>query len=570
MIQKFISSLTLFIFAAALAAAQQPLLTTSEELFLQNHWPDAIPPQGTPPTDYSALERSLSPEDCGQCHPQQLQDWSTSLHSKAMGPGIYGQLVDMVETDPATARICWGCHTPLAEQQDKLWTSTADGSAWLANKQFDKSLQHKGLVCAACHVRQHQVYGPVRSATPDITGRIDQGLPHDGFSAETAFSKSGFCRGCHQFEPTDYALNGKLIENTYNEWKESRYPAEGIQCQSCHMPKRRHLWRGIHDPEMVKQGITISVEQKNQQLQLNDTLTATIIIANTGVGHYFPTYLTPKVFVRAKLVDTAGNLIAGTEQEAIIGREATLDLSQELYDTRIPPGDSVAINYQQIVTQDNPSLKIEIAVEPDHFYEQFYRSVLANSSPSSKGRALLEQALKDVEQSPFTIYTSVRPLSISSSHQSAENSPPNWNDTNIEWHDYATGLQQACSTGKPVMLFFYADWCPTCHAYKTIFRDQEIVAATSQFIMVRVNIDEHPEINSTYDLDGDYVPRIFALHADGTLIGNIQSSSKGYKYFISANNRSGFVELMKNILGTTNLAAQHANHSTANTCADNG
>jgi len=64
------------------------------------------------------------------------------------------------------------------------------------------------------------------------------------------------------------------------------------------------------------------------------------------------------------------------------------------------------------VTQDNLSLKIEVVVEPDHFYEKFYRSVLANGSPSPKGRALLEQALKNVDQSPFTIYTSVKPLSI--------------------------------------------------------------------------------------------------------------------------------------------------------------
>jgi len=569
MIQQLISGLALFTVATTLTAAatQQPLLQPSEEAFLQRHWPNAISPQGNAPAHFSTLEASLSPKSCGTCHPQQLKDWSTSLHSKAMGPGIYGQLVDMVETDPATARICWGCHTPLAEQQEKLWSSTADGSTWLANKQFDTALQHDGLVCAACHVRQHQVYGPVRSTTPGITGKIDQGLPHNGFSAETAFSKSGFCRGCHQFGPDDYALNGKLIENTYNEWKESKYPAQGVQCQSCHMPKRRHLWRGIHDPEMVKQGITISVDVTHQQLHLNDTLTATITIANTGTGHYFPTYLTPKIFIRAKLIDAAGNLLVGTEQEAIIGREATLDLSQELYDTRIPPGDSIAINYQQAVSQENLSLKVEVIVEPDHFYERFYRSVLANGSPSPKGRALLEQALKDAEQSPFSIYETVRPLPMSSSTLSADSSSPDWNDTKIAWHDYATGLQQACSTGKPAMLFFYADWCPTCHAYKKIFRDQEIIATTDQFIMIRVNIDQYPEIDKAYDLDGGYVPRIFGLHANGTLMDNIRASGGGYRHFINADNQSRFVELMRNILNTANLTTQQLRPGAAINCS---
>ena len=69
----------------------------------------------------------------------------------------------------------------------------------------------------------------------------------------------------------------------------------------------------------------------------------------------------------AKLIDSDGNLVEKTAQEAIVGREATLELSQELYDTRIPPGDSVAINYQQTEMQDNLSLKVEVTVEPDHF-----------------------------------------------------------------------------------------------------------------------------------------------------------------------------------------------------------
>ena len=35
----------------------------------------------------------------------------------------------------------------------------------------------------------------------------------------------------------------------------SRHAREGRACQACHMPERRHLWRGIHDPEMVKRAL---------------------------------------------------------------------------------------------------------------------------------------------------------------------------------------------------------------------------------------------------------------------------------------------------------------------------
>ncbi len=64
------------------------------------------------------------------------------------------------------------------------------------------------------------------------------------------FWKSDFCAVCHQFSP-DQAINGKLLENTVEGWRQSPQAAAGQTCQSCHMPSRRHLWRGIHDPDMV-------------------------------------------------------------------------------------------------------------------------------------------------------------------------------------------------------------------------------------------------------------------------------------------------------------------------------
>ncbi len=552
-----------------LDVSAESLLTPAEEGFLQRHWTEVIPLQGEPPADYSALERSLSPQQCGICHPQQLKDWQTTLHSKAMGPGIYGQLVDMVVSDPATARICWSCHTPLAEQQERLWTTTPEGGAWLANDAFDATLLHSGLVCAACHLRQHQVYGPVRSADPSVTGKIDQGLPHDGFSAESAFSKSAFCRGCHQFTEDGYALNGKLIENTYNEWLASEYPAQGVQCQNCHMPKRRHLWRGIHDKEMVQQGVTITVKMPDQPLDKGDQLTATIVVANSGVGHHFPTYLTPKVFVRAVLVDANGKWVEGSKQEAIIGREVTLNLSQELYDTRIPSGDSVAINYQQRVSKAGLSLKVSVVVEPDHFYARFYRSLLAGDGISAKGRELLEEALEEAEASPYTLYETVQPLPRGSNEVAAPHRP-DWNEAQITWYNYADGMQQACRSGQPAMLIFYADWCPTCHAYKTIFREPAILDMTDQLTMIRVNVDHAPEIDARYHLDGGYVPRIFPLNSDGSLMQGLKKAVGNYQYFIAATNKDAFINLMRHMVAKSRDEAGQKNSAQSCSAVNRG
>jgi hypothetical protein len=41
------------------------------------------------------LEQSLKPEDCGQCHSDQFEQWRTSLHARAFSPGLVGQLLSL-------------------------------------------------------------------------------------------------------------------------------------------------------------------------------------------------------------------------------------------------------------------------------------------------------------------------------------------------------------------------------------------------------------------------------------------------------------------------------------------
>lgn len=395
------ASLLLAVFSALASPVVGP--TAQEADFLAGHWPgDTISPQGPPPESYSPLEASLSAADCGVCHPRQYEDWQTSLHSRAMGPGVVGQTVDMRKHDPASARMCWRCHAPLAEQQPLL-QQPVDGR-WVANPTFDAGLQHQGLTCAACHVRAHRRFGPL--------ARTESESPaHAGFSAQTAFGKSAFCAHCHQFPADGPTLNGKLMENTYNEWLASDYARQGVQCQDCHMPDRRHLWRGIHDPAMVKKAVTITVSGAQNPLEVGDMLTATIRVLNSGTGHYFPTYVTPKVFVRAQLLDAGGEAVSGSLREAIIGRETTPDLSREIYDTRIAPGDFVDITYAHPLPRPGLQLWIEVRVEPDHFYERFYRGLLQSGTPQA-GRAAIEQALAHAQRSPFVIFERTLPLEI--------------------------------------------------------------------------------------------------------------------------------------------------------------
>jgi len=364
--------------------------------FLQQHWQHPIGAQGPAPTHYSVLESDLKPAACGNCHQQEFEDWSGARHSKAMGPGIMGQLVDMLPGDPDTVTLCQQCHAPLAEQQPNSPVS-------------DPELRSHGMVCAACHLRKRKVFGPPARVTSERSSGAT--TPHNGFTPRPEFTRSEFCAGCHQFSQEGFALNGKLLENTLEEWKASSYAAKDIQCQTCHMPDRRHLWRGIHDPEMVKRGIQIEVKIPAGFASDKQQLSIPIAVRNSGTGHRFPTYVTPKIYINAQLIDTSGQPITESLRQAVIGRDVAMDLSRELFDTRIAPGKTFVVNYQYAMPPAGSKLRVWIKVDPDNFYRRFYKTVLASNGPQ-KGRILLQQAYQESRNSIFIIYDKVFSLVI--------------------------------------------------------------------------------------------------------------------------------------------------------------
>lgn len=375
----------------------------SVEDFVRRHWRAPLAPQGPAPARFTPVEASLAPEACGTCHPVQLADWKTSLHASSMGPGVSGQLADMLHADPASAVSCYRCHAPLAEQRPLLAARTGT----TPNPAHDAALSSRGVVCAACHVRAHERFGPPRRDGTVANSGPRETLPHGGVTRTSAFLRSEFCRTCHQFTPGEFALNGTLLENTYEEWKASRYAREGTQCQDCHMPDRRHVWRGIHDRDMVRGGVTITLTPAEPRVRAGQAVDVTLRVQNTGVGHAFPTYVTPRVVMRAELVDATGAVVAGSRMERTIERAVETDLSKQLRDTRLLPGRSASLVYRRPVPSHATTLRVRVIVEPDAFYTRFFETVLKENIAemgAGRGRAQIVEALADTRRSPFTIY----------------------------------------------------------------------------------------------------------------------------------------------------------------------
>lgn len=359
------------------------------EAFLAQHWQEPLAPQGAPPAHFSALEASLHPQACGQCHATQYTDWHASLHSRTLGPGLRWQLELM---DQAQGNRCLRCHTPLAEQKALVARELGwpNAPAQPPPAYVSPDLAHQGLVCAACHVRGHRRFGPPprQGAVPDS--------PHDGFVVSQAFQDSQFCAHCHQFPDDGPRIAGKLQEDTYQQWLASPYAAAGPDrqtCQGCHMPDRRHLWRGIHDPEMTRRAVAVEL--------FLDRVDATHYrararVKNQGAGHHFPTYMVPKVELRFYRRGADGSVRELGRQ--LIGWQVDTQITREIADTRIPAG--ATREFVQAFEAEGQDWQLELVVDvsPGEHYERIFRDSLNRAGQfPPKAVGLLREALTEVE-----------------------------------------------------------------------------------------------------------------------------------------------------------------------------
>ncbi|MDX8395426.1 MAG: hypothetical protein R8K22_03330, partial [Mariprofundaceae bacterium] len=220
-----------------------------------------------------------------------------------------------------------------------------------------------------------------------------EGAAHGGFKATSAFESSQFCASCHQF-PQDYAINGKPLENTVFEWQQSRFAREGVQCQTCHMPDRKHAFKGIHDVDMVRSGLDFQLKKHGEMVILS--------IESTHIGHAFPTYVTPKVMIHAEGLNAKGEVVQ--KWQWLIIRDVGYDDGwKEMQDTRLMPGETRLFVAEKIDKKLTRSIRFSVDVVPDAFYKGVYKSLLADDL-QPKARNLIQRALSDADANDYQLY----------------------------------------------------------------------------------------------------------------------------------------------------------------------
>jgi nitrate/TMAO reductase-like tetraheme cytochrome c subunit len=194
--------------------------------------------------------------ECGQCHKQIYEEWSSSNHSYAsISPMFHAFEQKFTELTKGTVgTFCVRCHQQVGTQlgEDRatpLWARS--------------QISREGISCITCHrvkeaygkvngerrVEPGKIYDPIygsgeKSVIDDVIAQKDKYLVrtskdgrgmdiHNGMMTNPQLSKSEFCVSCHQV-----AVNlGIKLEIVWDQYRDSPAKKAGVSCQDCHMGK---------------------------------------------------------------------------------------------------------------------------------------------------------------------------------------------------------------------------------------------------------------------------------------------------------------------------------------------
>jgi hypothetical protein len=303
---------------------------------LRTDYAHAIPFQKVP----AGIE-SLRAESCGGCHKEIYEEWKTSIHAHAYEDPFF----QAYWNKDKHVWVCLNCHSPLENQQPTLIKDIprerVEKATQLPNPHYDPEYQKEGITCAACHVRDGVIVGPFEDSVAPHPTQFDPN-----------FRTAQLCYRCHNVVsgPAQFYNVGPC--GTYAEYEGKFFMKErGMICQSCHMPEverpvadggpirqgRRHLWRGGHDPEMIKKAVAIQVAAEPSVAKAGEEVRLTLTLINAGAGHKLPTGDPDRHFTVEFLVEDSQRRTL-KQQSDTMGRWIMWQPAiVELYDNRLFP-----------------------------------------------------------------------------------------------------------------------------------------------------------------------------------------------------------------------------------------
>ncbi len=207
---------------------------------------------------HAGADLSLYPTaaQCGECHKQIYEEWSSSQHAYASISPMFHKFEQKFQslTQGTVGTFCVRCHQQVGTQLGEA----RDAPLWERSQ-----ISREGVSCITCHrvkeqygkvngerrVEPGKIYEPVygsgdKSVIKDVladketysvkTSADGRGNDiHEGMITNDQITKSEFCVSCHQV-----AVNlGIKLEIVWDQYRDSPARKAGVSCQDCHMGK---------------------------------------------------------------------------------------------------------------------------------------------------------------------------------------------------------------------------------------------------------------------------------------------------------------------------------------------
>ncbi len=276
-------------------------------------WQPSLQLHTSPATDKEAAEKP-----CRECHPALTEQWQGSAHSRsAVNPvflrffnggngqetsgGGPGYKLDF----PHSNGNCATCHAPVL----------AFDNPFNADPNLARDVAKEGVSCDFCHKINSVIVDQgggrpgvlsIQFKRPPEGRQIFYGPYTDVFPGDDSYhplyTQSRYCAPCHHGKFWDV-----LMYSEFQEWTESRYARDNIQCQDCHMkadgsmtrfaledeggilraPETipSHTFFGTNSKTFMREAIELTVQEKLNQ----GSLRVTVTIKNMKAGHHYPT-----------------------------------------------------------------------------------------------------------------------------------------------------------------------------------------------------------------------------------------------------------------------------------------
>ena len=193
---------------------------------------------------------------CGECHKQIYDEWSSSQHAYASISPMFHKFEQKFQelTKGTVGTFCVRCHQQVGTQ----FGEAREKALWERSQ-----ISREGVSCITCHRVKEQygkvngerrvepgtIYEPVygsgeQSKIKDVLADKDtysiktntKGRGNDihaGMITNDQITKSEFCVSCHQV-----AVNlGIKLEIVWDQYRDSPARKAGVSCQDCHMGK---------------------------------------------------------------------------------------------------------------------------------------------------------------------------------------------------------------------------------------------------------------------------------------------------------------------------------------------